>query len=61
MVSLNIKKIFIYLGIVLVIFFLDRISKIYILNIAESEGIVEINADSKGITPSLRGGTTWLE
>jgi signal peptidase II len=45
MVSLNIKKIFIYLGIVLVIFFLDRISKIYILNIAESEGIVEINVN----------------
>ena len=45
MVSLNIKKIFIYLGIVLVIFFLDRISKIYILNIAESRGIVEINVN----------------
>ena len=45
MVSLNIKKIFIYLGIVLVIFFLDRISKIYILNIAESRGIVEISVN----------------
>ena len=45
MVSLNIKKIFIYLGIVLVIFFLDRISKIYILNIAESRGMVEINVN----------------
>ena len=45
MVSLNIKKIFIYLGIVLVIFFLDRISKIYILNIAESREIVEINVN----------------
>ncbi len=45
MISLNIKKIFIYLGIVLVIFFLDRISKIYILNIAESRGIVEINVN----------------
>jgi signal peptidase II len=45
MISLNIKKFFIYLGIVLVIFFLDRISKIYILNIAESRGIVEINVN----------------
>ena len=45
MISLNIKKIFIYLGIVLVIFFLDRISKIYILNIAESREIVEINVN----------------
>ena len=45
MISLTIKKFFIYLGIVLVIFFLDRISKIYILNIAESEGIVEINVN----------------
>jgi len=45
MISLNIKKFFIYLGIVLVIFFLDRISKIYILNIAESRGIVEISVN----------------
>jgi len=45
MISLNIKKFFIYLGIVLVIFFLDRISKIYILNIAESRGMVEINVN----------------
>jgi len=45
MISLNIKKIFIYLGIILVIFFLDRISKIYILNIAESREIVEINVN----------------
>ena len=45
MISLTIKKFFIYLGIVLVIFFLDRISKIYILNIAESRGIVEINVN----------------
>lgn len=45
MISLTIKKFFIYLGIVLVIFFLDRISKIYILNIAESRGMVEINVN----------------
>ena len=45
MISLTIKKFFIYLGIVLVIFFLDRISKIYILNIAESRGIVEISVN----------------
>jgi len=45
MISLNIKKIFIYLGIILVIFILDRISKIYILNIAESSETVEINVN----------------
>ena len=45
MISLNIKKIFIYLGIILVIFVLDRISKIYILNIAESSETVEVNVN----------------
>jgi signal peptidase II len=45
MISLNIKKIFIYLGIILVIFILDRISKIYILNIAENTETVEINVN----------------
>ena len=45
MTSLNIKKNFNYLGIILVIFILDRISKIYILNIAESSGAVEINVN----------------
>ena len=39
------KKIFVYLGIILVIFILDRISKIYILNIAESSEAVEINVN----------------
>jgi signal peptidase II len=42
-VKFKYKKIFIYLVIILVIFILDRISKIYILNIAESRGTVEIN------------------
>ena len=46
MISLNIKKIFIYLGIILVIFILDRISKIYILNIAETTGTVDIYINS---------------
>jgi len=45
MTSLNIKKNFNYLGIILVIFILDRISKIYILNIAENSGTVEINVN----------------
>ena len=45
MISLNIKKIFIYLGIILVIFILDRISKIYILNVAENSETVEINVN----------------
>ena len=36
------KKIILSLIIIFLIFFLDRISKIYILNIAENQGIVEI-------------------
>ena len=44
-VKFKYKKIFIYLVIILVIFILDRISKIYILNIAESRGTVEINVN----------------
>ena len=36
------KKIILSLLIIFLIFFLDRISKIYILNIAENQGIVEI-------------------
>ena len=46
MINLNIKKIIINLGIILVIFFLDRISKIYILNIAETTGTVDIYINS---------------
>ena len=32
--------------IILFIFFLDRISKLYVLNIAENEGIVDIKINS---------------
>ena len=46
MLNLNIKKIIINLGIIFVIFFLDRISKIYILNIAETTGTVDIYINS---------------
>ena len=46
MINLNIKKIIINLGIIFVIFFLDRISKIYILNIAETKGAVDIYINS---------------
>ena len=40
--NLNIKKIFFYLGIIIFIFFLDRFSKIYILNIVEQNGTVDM-------------------
>ena len=46
MLNLNIKKVIINLGIIFVIFFLDRISKIYILNIAETTGTVDIYINS---------------
>ena len=46
MINLNIKKIIINLGIIFIIFFLDRISKIYILNIAETTGTVDIYINS---------------
>ena len=40
------KKILLNLLIVFSIFFLDRVSKIYILSIAESDGLVEITVNS---------------
>ena len=40
--KINYKKISIYLFLVIVIFLLDRISKIYILNLAEINNIVDI-------------------
>ena len=46
MINLNIKKIIIYLSIIITVFLLDRISKIYILNIAETFGIVDIYINS---------------
>ena len=44
--SIKFKKILINFFIVFLIFFLDRISKIYILQIAEREGIVDIYINS---------------
>ena len=40
--NLSLKKTILYLLIVIIIFFLDRISKLYILNIAEKDGFVDI-------------------
>ena len=42
MKKINLKKFLIYFSIVTLIFFLDRISKIYILNFAEANGSVNI-------------------
>jgi len=42
MKKINLKKFLIYFSIVTLIFFLDRISKIYILNLAEANGSVNI-------------------
>ena len=42
----NLKKFFLSLLIVLVIFFVDRISKLYILNLAETENYVDIYFNS---------------
>ena len=41
--KLFLKKTFIYFGIILLIFLVDRISKIYILSILENSGFVDIN------------------
>ncbi len=41
--KLSFKKNFIYFGIVLFIFLVDRISKLYILSILEDTGFVDIN------------------
>ena len=40
--KINYKKILIYLFLVIVIFLLDRISKIYILNLAEINNLVDV-------------------
>ena len=39
---MSIKKIIIYFSILVTIFFLDRVSKLYILNIFEKENVVDI-------------------
>ena len=46
MSKIKFKNFFIKLSIVLIIFLLDRLSKIYILNIAEEVGQVDININS---------------
>ena len=46
MIKLNLKKFFIQFFILLIIFSFDRITKIYILNIAEENGNVEIYVNS---------------
>jgi len=40
--NLSAKKIIIYFSILVTIFFLDRVSKLYILNIFEKNGVVDI-------------------
>ena len=40
--NLSLKKIIIYFSILVTIFFLDRVSKLYILNIFEKENVVDI-------------------
>ena len=46
MIKLNLKKFFIQFLILLAIFLIDRITKIYILNIAEESGSVDIYVNS---------------
>ena len=52
--KINYKKISIYLFLVIVIFLLDRISKIYILNLAEISNLVDIY-----LTPFLNIYLIW--
>ena len=42
MLKINFKKFFLYFGIVIFVFILDRISKIYILNLLETNNQVDI-------------------
>ena len=46
MIKLDLKKFFIQFFILLTIFLIDRITKIYILNIAEEIGSVDIYVNS---------------
>ena len=52
--KINYKKILIYLFLVIVIFLLDRISKIYILNLSEINNLVDIY-----LTPFLNIYLIW--
>jgi len=54
MLKLNLKKILFYSAVVILIFGLDRISKLYILNFAETNGSVDIY-----ITSFLNLYLTW--
>ena len=42
MVKITFKKILIYLFLVIIIFSLDRISKLYVLNLAETNNLVNV-------------------
>ena len=46
MIKINLKKIFIYSSIITLIFLLDRVSKMYILNLAETSSSVDIYVNS---------------
>ena len=46
MINKKYKKIFIYFGIALIVFALDRVSKIIVLNILENVGKVDIYINS---------------
>jgi signal peptidase II len=54
MFKVNLKKILLNLVIIAIIFFIDRISKIYILKIAEQENLVDIY-----LTPYLNFYLIW--
>ena len=42
MLKINFKKFFLYSAIVILIFILDRFSKVYILNLAETNNLVDV-------------------
>ena len=46
MIKSNLKKFLIYSSIIILIFLLDRVSKIYILNLAETSNSVDIYVNS---------------
>ena len=54
MLKINFRKFFLYLAIVILIFLLDRISKFYILNLAEINNSVDIY-----LTPFLNLHLIW--
>ena len=52
--KLFLKKTIIYFGIILFIFLIDRISKLYILSILEDSGFVDININKHNLAASLQ-------